>query len=236
MNAAAAEVLTVEPTSEAPKAPAPLMTFEAWANLEEDAPGEFVDGQLVEEEVPSHLHESVVSWLTWTMYGWASPRGYPVFGSEHKLRVAHSVAHSVGRKPDLCMYAKGTRLRNAAFSAEPPLLIVEVMSRSPRDIKRDRIEKRQEYAKFGVKHYWLVDPDARIFEFYILGPNGRWIEAADSASEGQVEIPGFDGLILNLDELWQQVDAIIEADEPEIVPTVETEVANVEAKVEEGES
>lgn len=232
MHAVAAEILTVEPTTAVPKAPASLMTFEAWANMEEDAPGEFVDGQLMEEEVPSHLHETVVSWLIWTLYGWASQRGYPVFGSEHKLRVAHSL----GRKPDLCMYAKGTRLRNAAFSAEPPLLIVEVMSRSPRDVKRDRIEKRQEYAKFGVKHYWLVDPDARVFEFLILGPNGRWVEAADSASEGRVEVPGFEGLVLNLDELWQQVDSIIQADEPEIVPTIEAEGAKVEAKVEEGES
>jgi Uma2 family endonuclease len=189
------------------------MTFDEWANMDEDEPGEFVDGKLVEEEMPYHVHEIIVSWLMGVMRAWGRPRACPVYGSEHKLRVARTR----GRKPDLCMYAQGTRMRNAAFSATPPMLNVEVVSRQSRDVKRDRIEKRHEYAKFGVQHYWLVDPVARVFEFLTLGPNGRWNDAADSASEGRVEIAGFEGLVLNLDELWAEVDGIIEQDEDEIV-------------------
>ncbi len=214
MNAAAAaEVLTAEPTAAAPAVPTAPMTFEAWANMEEDASGEFVDGKLVEEEVPSVLHEIIVRWLIRTLDVWGQPRECPVFGSELKLRVARGR----GRKPDVSMYAQGTRFRDAAFARKPPMLIVEVVSRSPRDVKRDRIEKRQEYARFGVQHYWLVDPDARIFEFLTLGSNGRWIDATDSASEGRIEIAGFDGLVLDLDELWRQVDSIIEQGADDII-------------------
>jgi Uma2 family endonuclease len=214
MNAAAAaEVLTAEPTTSAPTVLKPLMTFEQWANMDEDEPGEFVDGKLVEDEMPSVLHEIIVSWLMGVLRAWGQPRDCQVFGSELKLRVARTR----GRKPDVSMYAQGTRFRDAAFLRKPPLLIVEVVSRQSRDVKRDRIEKRKEYAKFGVQHYWLVDPDARIFEFLALGANGRWIDVTDSASEGRVEIASFDGLVLDLDELWRQVDSIIEQGEDDIV-------------------
>lgn len=206
MNAAAAEVLSSD--SYRPP-PAPLMTFEQWANMDEDEPGEFVDGRIVEDEVPTILHEIVVSWLICTLHDWGAPRECPVFGSGLKIRVACGR----GRKPDVSMYAPGTRFRNAAFLCKPPLLIVEVLSRASRDVKRDRLEKKQEYAKFGVQHYWLVDPDARFFEFLTLDPDGHWHERTNSATEGRIEVNGFDGLILDLDDLWREVDSIIEPDE-----------------------
>lgn len=212
MNAAqAAEVLTAEQMSTAPVAPAKPTTLEDWANMDEDEPGEFVDGRVVEEEVPTYLHETVVSWLLGILRIWGIPRGYPVFGSEAKIRVARGR----GRKPDVCMYAQGTRLRRGdSVSRKPPLLIVEVLSRAPRDVKRDRFEKRNEYARFGVQHYWLVDPDARVFEFLSLGPDGRWVDAG-VASDGKVEVAGFEGLVLDLDQLWAEVDTVTEPEEEE---------------------
>ena len=41
----------------------------------------------------------------------------------------------------------------------PPDLVVEVTSLSTN--KRDRQEKRELYAKYGVQEYWLVDPVAK---------------------------------------------------------------------------
>lgn len=219
MNAAAAaEVLTAESTNAAPIAASKSMTFEEWANMDEDEPGEFVDGQLVEEEVPSILHEIIVSWLVGVLRAWGRTRDCPVFGSELKVRVARGC----GRKPDVSMYAQGTRFRDAAYSRKPPMLIVEVVSRDSKNVKRDRLEKRREYAKFGVQHYWLVDPDARLFEFLTLSSNGRWEEATESASEGRVEVAGFDGLVLDLDDCWRDVDKFLEQGEDEILEDAET--------------
>lgn len=213
MNAAAAEVLTAEPSS-APAVPTSnRMTFEQWANMDEDEPGEFVDGVLVEDEDSTILHEVVVSRLICELSHWANSRGWLVFGSGLKIRVSDTR----GRKADVSMYPQGTRFRNAAFVAKPPMLIVEVVSRASRDVKRDRLEKRREYAKFGVQHYWLVDPDARLFEFLTLGPDGRWREETESASDGRVQVAGFDGLILDLDELWAEADRLLEEGEDEFV-------------------
>lgn len=185
------------------------MTLEEWADMDEDEPGELVDGELVEEEVARHLHEVPVSWLIRTLGNWAIPRKGWVFGSEHKL----AVAADRGRKPDVSMYSSGTRFRaNDGLSRTPPLVIVEVISPTPKDAHRDRVDKLADYSKLGVRYYWLLDPRTRILEILELGTDGRYAIAA-AASGGQVAAPGCEGLILDLDALWEEVDRLSFTDE-----------------------
>jgi Uma2 family endonuclease len=180
------------------------MTLEEWADMGEDEPGELVDGRLEEEEVARNLHETAVSWAFGALRVWAKPRGGRVFGSEHKL----GISADRGRKPDVSMYPPGTRLRaNAALSRTPPEVVVEVVSPSLRDVRRDRVEKLKEYAKFGVRFYWLLDPQTRLLEILELGADGRYAIAL-SASEGTAPAPGCEGLTLDLDDLWAEVDGL----------------------------
>lgn len=190
---ATAEVLRPEP-----------MTLEQWAELDEDEPGELVDGWLVEEEVPTNLHEIVVSWLMYVLWGWADPRGGLVLGSEHKL----GLSPMRGRKPDVTMYAPGTQLDvQASLSRTAPYVTIEVISTQARDVRRDRREKLHEYAQFGIKWYWLLDPEARLLEIFELGADGRYTLARSAADE-PVEVPGCEGLVLDLAALWSRVDRV----------------------------
>src|SRR4051812_16435468 len=135
--------------------PPPRITLEEWADMAEDEPGELVDGLLVEEEVPSVLHESVVGWLMIELGGWARARRGWVFASELKL----GVSAWRGRKPDVSMYLPGAKLRGRdSLVIVPPDVVIEVASPHPRDVRRDRIEKLREYAAFGVHFYWLLNP------------------------------------------------------------------------------
>jgi Uma2 family endonuclease len=179
------------------------MTLEQWADLDEDEPGELVDGWLVEEEVPTNLHEAVVSWLIRILGSWIVPKGGWVFGSEHKL----AVGTKRGRKPDVTMYLPGARLRRReSLSRTPPALVVEVLSPRPRDVRRDRKEKLGEYARFGVQLYWLVDPRARLLEMFELGGGSHRL--LGSVSEGNVQVPGLEGLVLDMDALWGEVNRL----------------------------
>lgn len=49
-----------------------------------------------------------------------------------------------------------------------PDLVVEVLSPSTR--KRDAVVKRALYAQAGVAHCWILDPDERTLEEYVLDP------------------------------------------------------------------
>lgn len=72
---------------------------------------------------------------------------------------------------------------------------------------RERIEKASEYERFGVRNYWLVDPELQSVEVFELG-DGRYVHALPAA-DGQVDrVPGCTGLVLELDALWTEVDRL----------------------------
>jgi len=181
------------------------LSLEEWAALPEDEPGELLDGMLVQEEIPDLVHETVVAWLLATLRAWIRPRGGLVVGSELKL----AVARRRGRKADLCAWLPGhARLRGRGLVRVPPDVLVEVVSRGPSDGRRDRVDKAADYAGFGVRWYWLVDPERRVLEVLALADDGRY-EPALSATRGTVgAVPGCPGLTLDLDGLWAEVDEL----------------------------
>jgi Uma2 family endonuclease len=189
--------------------PARAMTLAEWAALPGDEPGELVDGRLVEDEVPSFVHEIVVSFLIGLLRAWAVPRGGFVGASEAKF----FVGPRRGRKPDVFVYLPGRKLPGARANATdvPPDIMVEVVSPTPRHARRDRIEKTTEYAAFGVRAYWLVDPSLRSLEILELGADGRYAHAV-AATDGVVaSVPLCEGLSVDLDALWAEVDRFVAA-------------------------
>jgi Uma2 family endonuclease len=180
------------------------MTLDEWAAMPEDEPGELVDGRLEEEEVPDLVHERSVAWLIRVLDTWLGRGGF-VFGSEAK----YVVRPNRGRKPDVTVYLDpdGSRLPRRGVVRVPPDIVVEIVSPTPRDERRDRIEKMDEYAAFGVRFYWILDPGLQALEIFELA-GGRYARAA-RATEGRMEsVPGCAGLILDLDELWNDLSRL----------------------------
>jgi Uma2 family endonuclease len=145
-----------------------VTTLEAWAALDEDDSRELVDGRLDDEEEPSAIHETVVRWVLVLLDAYFRPRGGLVFGSGIKL----AVRAQSGRLPDVVCYGRGRRPEARGVVRVPPDIVVEVVSSSPRDERRDRIEKPDDYGAFGVRYFWLVDPDHRSFEISARASSG----------------------------------------------------------------
>ncbi len=186
--------------------PQRAMKLAEWGALPEDADGELVDGLVVEEELASYLHETVVAFLVELFRAW---------GREHGARVAASSARfavtpSRGRKPDLSVFLEGSARPPARGLIQvPPTIAIEVVSASPADQRRDRVEKLHDYATFGVRFYWLLDPEARTLEILERGADARYVVVA-AASAGKIDpVPGCDALALDLDALWAELDEVI---------------------------
>ena len=86
----------------------------------------------------------------------------------------------------------------------PPDIAVEIVSASSRDVRRDRIEKMDEYATFGVTWYWIIDPSLQSLEIFELS-GGRYARAARVTGGRLDEVPGCAGLQLDLDEIWNEI-------------------------------
>jgi len=182
------------------------MSIEAWEQMDE--PGELVDGLLEEEELADYPHEVILAALLRVLILWTHPRRGLVIASEAK----YALTKRRGRKPDLSVFlTRDRKLPRRGAARIPPDIMVEILSPRPRDHRRDRIQKLNEYAAFGVRWYWLVDPEARTIEVLRLGDDGHYTHALDAA-EGTVEVPGCEGLALDLDALWREIDELVEGE------------------------
>ena len=190
--------------------PAKLMTLEDWAALDDEVEGELVDGVLEEEEVPSFLHEIVVTWLIARLEAWVRRRGGQVAGSETKI----AVAARRGRKADLSVFLPGRMpALDDALARVTPHVVVEVASPRPRDVRRDRVDKLCDYARSGIPYCWIVDPQLRSLEVFERGADARYAVAL-SGTRGRLRVPGCPGLTLDLDGLWERVDEAERAHRP----------------------
>lgn len=82
--------------------------------------------------------------------------------------------HYSGVIPDLVFFTHRRRseiVEKDRLVAAPEIAI-EILSSGSQNIHRDRVAKRQLYAKHGVKEYWIVDGDNRAIEVYRLSAKG----------------------------------------------------------------
>ncbi len=152
----------------ASSAPAVKFTYADYRNAPDDRRYELLDGDLVVSPGPSTVHQRASINLVLLLGQATIVSGIgEVFAAP--LDVVLSETDVV--QPDLLFI---TNDRAHIITDEnvrgAPDLVVEILS--PSTAERDRTYKRALYAKFGVKEYWLVDPEAHSVTILLLGPQG----------------------------------------------------------------
>jgi Uma2 family endonuclease len=84
---------------------------------------------------------------------------------------------------------------------EAPELAIEIVSPGKENARRDREMKRQIYGKFGVKEYWIADPESRTLEIYRLKKRTLAL-AATLAGEDEITSPVFPGFRCNVNQVF----------------------------------
>jgi Uma2 family endonuclease len=177
------------------------LTFEEFQEMTLDGRYELVDGQLEELVPPRPFH----SWSGGRIFSELDrylevhePDGF--WGVELDI----PTVPFFGRRPDFAYYspADATRIDLAANRVlGVPTLVVEVVSEE--DEARDTVTKREEYARAGIPHYWIVDPQRRTA--LTLALRGAVYEVAGEFSGDEALTSAlFPGLALPLARLFRR--------------------------------
>ena len=84
---------------------------------------------------------------------------------------------------------------------EAPELVIEIVSPGRENARRDREVKRQVYGKHGVREYWIVDPEKRVLEVYLL--EGHTLKpAAALTGADEVTTPILPGFSCRADQIF----------------------------------
>ena len=102
-------------------------------------------------------------------------------------------------QPDICVICDHAKLDDKGCIGAPDL-IVEVMS--PSTGKRDLNEKFNLYEAAGVKEYWVIYPESKALNVFILQPDGKYDPGKVYEKTGKVSVHIFKGLEIDLDEMF----------------------------------
>lgn len=179
--------------------PSPKITYEEFLERFIDERAEWVDGEVVPMSPVSDEHQEIVRLLLRLISDLleARPLGR-VFYEPFQMKTGPNLP---GREPDL-FFVRQDRLAGVqkAHFAGPGDLVVEVVSAESRG--RDRGEKFYEYERGGVREYWIIDPDRKVAEFYVLGDDGLF-HATNPDAEGVYRSAVIAGFFVKVGWFWK---------------------------------
>jgi Uma2 family endonuclease len=169
------------------------------AELEGRDRHEYVGGEVFAMAGASERHHRICSNVFMMLDEHLGEKGCEAFHLDMKLRVANDVFYY----PDVFVACDDDPA--SEYYREVPVLIVEVVSSSTRQI--DRREKLRAYQQIpSLKEYLLVEQDKMHIDLHRRLPDGRWITHFYNASDLDVEIELESvGLRTGLEEIYRRV-------------------------------
>ena len=181
--------MTTAVLSKPPKAQRHWTYDEMLAELpESNLPLELWDGEIVASPTPTPSHQTIVGGFCRAIDDFVrtTKAGRVFIGPLDVALSQHRVV-----QPDLFFISNANlgiiqdRIRGV------PDLAVEVISRG--SWKRDRVEKKALYEQVGIAEYWIVDPESRSIEVFVLtkGVYQLHSRAVDAELAKSKLLPGF---------------------------------------------
>jgi Uma2 family endonuclease len=175
-------------------------TYDDLTKLPDNLVAEIVNGELHASPRPASPHTRASSSLGVRLggpfdHGIGGPGGWWIL-DEPELHFERDIL-----VPDLAGWRRPRmpQYPDCAYFTLAPDWICEVLS--PSTSRLDRAQKLAIYAREGVGHAWLVDPDAGTLEVLRL-ESGRWTILATHAGSEVVRAEPFAEVPLELQALW----------------------------------
>lgn len=145
-------------------------TIETYRNLPEGAPYELIGGDLVMVPAPNWRHQRISRKIEYALMA---------FVEQHELGEVFDAPIDVYfddqniLQPDILFIAQDRTdlLGDKWYIHGSPDLVMEILS--PSNSSVDALEKKELYERFGVREYWIVDPELTAVYVYIL-EDGRY--------------------------------------------------------------
>ncbi|PYM58433.1 MAG: Uma2 family endonuclease [Candidatus Rokuibacteriota bacterium] len=176
----------------------PLLTYADYAAIPNDGRRyELFEGEVSVTPAPNTKHQRIIGNLYLVLREHVRRGG---LGEVFVSPIDCILSDTSVVQPDLVFVetARSTAVSQRGIEGAPTLA-VEVLS--PSTLAVDRNVKGQLYARHGIPHYWIVDPEARTVEAFELAGGGYRL-AATYGGAGAGSLPPFPDLRLDPAALW----------------------------------
>ena len=163
---------------------------------------EIIEGELFVSTSPGLTHQNVSDNLVVLLRNFLKLNAIGVAVSTPGL----VLSEYSGVIPDIVYF--GNESRQRVISGErlmsAPDLVIEILSKGTANTRRDRVVKRQLYAKHGVPEYWIIDFQRRAIEVYRL--EGTLLQpAATFEYDDNLSTPVLPGFSCAVSEIFKPI-------------------------------
>lgn len=176
-----------------------LITIEQYEALPEDRRAEVFDGVIYDMASPSRIHQALITDLITTIHSYIQqkrgdcavfPAPFDVVLSKKPLTIV---------QPDIMIVCDKDKLDEQRCNGAPDFIIEIVSPGNPSD---DYIKKAYYYKNYGVREYWIVDPQRKTVTVNYFEKNMLSIQ---HSFESAIKINIYDDLYINFADICERL-------------------------------
>ena len=147
-----------------------LYTYKDYLEWGEDERCELIDGEIYAFSCPLPIHCDIHRELVLIIGNHLKGKSCTMYFSPYDVRLNSDSADDTVVQPDILVICDKSKQDKRSYKGAPDLAI-EITS--PSNAYVDRYIKYHKYLKAGVKEYWIVEPQDRIVNVFVL-ENGQY--------------------------------------------------------------
>lgn len=158
----------------------PRTIMEVYKKLPEGTLAELIDNVIYMSPSPISRHQIILNKINVQLYNYLDKNK---FGTVYLAPLdVYLDEESNALQPDISVVLNNGKARvdENGFIHGAPDLIVEILSSGNREY--DLVKKKNLYERFGVKEYWVVDPETRLAQGFGL-KNGEYTSLQDQVGK-----------------------------------------------------
>lgn len=179
-------------------------TYADYLKFPDDERWEIINGIPYMQSAPTWQHQSISRELMLQFGEYLRNNQCQVFAAPFDLRLTEvdDVDDDEVKnvyQPDLLVVCDKNRLKGTGYYGVPTL-VIEILS--PATVRHDRLIKFNLYEKAGVKEYWIVEPDTKLVNVFLLQDNNRYGRTDLYTEADQVQVSIFPDLTIDLSRVF----------------------------------
>jgi len=183
-------------------------TYADYLKFPDDERWEIIDGIPYMQSAPTWQHQSISRELMLQFGEYLRNKQCQVFAAPFDLRLPGIEEKENDEdvtnvyQPDLLVVCDKSRLKGTGYYGVPSL-VIEILS--PSTVRTDRLLKFNIYEKVGVKEYWIVEPDTKLVNVFVLQDNNSYGRIELYTETDNVTVSIFPDLVVDLSKVFDTI-------------------------------
>ena len=145
-------------------------SFSDYLSWDESDRAELLDGELIMMAPPTRIHQEISVELTRQLANFLEGKRCRVYHAPFAVRLFEQdgdIPEDVKTvvEPDISVVCDPGKLDGKGCKGAPDM-VMEILS--PSTQRHDRLVKLDLYQRAGIREYWIVDPDSRTVQVFLL--------------------------------------------------------------------